>query len=376
MSLGFRDAMRIDLARDDVSNFDEALERFHLGELEYAGGLANHGPMGAEALERLGHQALIPAFLGLYAARLPRAEPGRAMSESEEAAAFGQMSRAADWVATYEGRLEQGDWRSVVETFVPKLIPGLFAGAGHGFLRVAHAVRSLEREDSPLRRNELARGLAYWSTRFQRLPGRLGVGTSRPGAALDQIDGWPLVNEVDARQGFFFESIRRLDRFPAFSQAIEALAWPGFAELDEFLSHLCRVAASLYLGHPSLRIAYVHALTIPSAARLVAPYLSERDACYLASAVFQSTVAMHSIFGTHGGEPATDDPDNTDDEVERVAESWDEIRYHAACSLQEHAIKMVEACFREDQVREDPIFRRAAADAALKIDGRGRAAEC
>lgn len=356
-----------------MSNFDEALERFHLAELEYAGGLANHGPMGAEALERLGHQALIPAFLGLYAARLPMARRGKTMTESEEAASLGKMSRAVDWVATYEGRLEQGDWRSVIEMFVPTLIPGLFAGAGHGFLRVAHAIRSLERKDSRLRRNELARGLAYWSARFQCLPGRLGVGTSRPGEALDQMDGWPLVDEVDARQGFFFESIRRLDRFPAFSQAIESLASPRFAELDEFLSHLCRVAASLYLGHPSSRIAYVHALTIPSAARLIAPYLSDGDACRLGSAVFQSTAAMHSVFGTRGGEAAIDDPDA---EVERVVGSWDEIRYHAACSLQEHSIKMVEACWREDQIREAPVFRRAAADAALKIDGRGRAAEC
>ena len=46
-----------------MSNLDEALERFHLVGFEYAGGFANHGPMGAEALESLGHQALIPAFL-------------------------------------------------------------------------------------------------------------------------------------------------------------------------------------------------------------------------------------------------------------------------------------------------------------------------
>jgi hypothetical protein len=356
-----------------LSNFDEALVRFHLGDLEYAGGLANHGPMGAEALERLGHQALIPAFLGLYAPRIPMAKPGTRITEAEEPEALGELSRAADWVATFEGRLEQGDWRRVVTKFVPPLIPGLFAGAGHGFLRVAHAVRSLEIHDSRLRRNELARGLAYWSARFQTLPGRLGIGTSPPIERLESMATWPLVEEVDARQGFFFQIIRRLDRFPVFSEAIEDLALPRFVEFDEFLSHLGRVAASLYLDHPSLRMAYVHALTIPSAARLVAPYLREGDACRLGSAVFQATAALHSLFGTGGGEANCGD---TDPEIERVSESWDEIRYHAASSLQEHAIKMAEACWREDQIRKDPVFRRAAADAALKIDGRGRAAEC
>jgi hypothetical protein len=65
-----------------------------------------------------------------------------------------------------------------------------------------------------------------------------------------------------------------------------------------------------------------------------------------------------------------------EEEVARVAEDWHAIRYHAACSLQEHAIKMVEACWREDQIAAAPILRLAAADAALKIDVRGQAAEC
>ena len=42
-----------------MSNFNEALETFHRGDLEYAGGLANHGPMGAEALERLQQPRII-----------------------------------------------------------------------------------------------------------------------------------------------------------------------------------------------------------------------------------------------------------------------------------------------------------------------------
>jgi hypothetical protein len=356
-----------------VSNFDEALKRFHRGELEYAGGLANHGPMAIEALERLGHQALIPAFLGLYAARIPEAATGQHLSAAGELEALGDIARAEDWVATYEGRLEEGDWRGVVATCVPPLIAGLFAGAGHGFLRVAHAVRSLEASDNRLRRNELARGLAYWSARHQTLPGELGLGVSQAARGPASMGRWPLMDEVESRNGFFFESIRQLDQFPAFAEAIERYALPRYDELDEFLSDLCRVAAALYLDHPALRIAYVHALTIPSAARLVAPYLPEDEACRLGSAVFQATAAMHSLFGTPVEKIERPDPDA---EVERVSENWDEIRYHAASSLQEHAIKMVEACWREDQIREDPILRRAAADAALKIDGRGRAAAC
>ena len=102
----------------------------------------------------------------------------------------------------------------------------------------------------------------------------------------------------------------------------------------------------------------------------MASHLGEEEACLAGAYVFQAMAAMHSMFG--------DDliAEAPDDEVVRVANDWDEIRYHAACSIQEHSIKMVEACWREDQLSPDPIFRLAAADAALKIDARGRAAAC
>ena len=80
--------------------------------------------------------------------------------------------------------------------------------------------------------------------------------------------------------------------------------------------------------------------------------------------------ALHSIFGEADGRP------EADDEVERIAGDWAETRYHAACSIEEHAIKMVEACWREDRRRPDPTFARAAADAALKIGGRDQASVC
>ena len=92
-----------------MSNFDEALERLHLVDLEYAGGLANHGPMGVEALEALGHQALIPAFMDLYVPRLPVAVPGTPMDERACEDALGRIERRGDWVATWEARLERGD---------------------------------------------------------------------------------------------------------------------------------------------------------------------------------------------------------------------------------------------------------------------------
>ncbi|MFK7895021.1 MAG: hypothetical protein AB8G23_04245 [Myxococcota bacterium] len=356
-----------------MSNFDEALERFHLNDLEYSGGLASHGPMGAEALEALGHQALIPAFLDIYVPRLPPAEPGRALSAAEEAAARGEIARRSDWVATFEAELAEGDWRDVVAARVPDLLPGLFAAAGHGFLRVAHGVRSLLREDSPLRRRELARGLAHWATRYQTLPGTPGksAGSEAAVASLPKtIAAWPWVGEEEARAGYFFEIVTRLGDFPDFARAVEAAPLPAATELDAYLDALCAASASMYLAHPEARIAYVHTVTLPSAMRILAPLLEEADQVRAVGYVLQAVGALHSMFGERR------EPGEIDAEVEAGSADWNEIRYRAACSIQEHAIKMTEACWGEEKRSGNPVFRLAASDAALRLEGTRSAGGC
>ena len=359
-----------------MTDLDEALARFHLGDLEYAGGLANHGPMAAEALERLGHPSLIPAFADVYAPRLPPFEPGRPIPPEAQAPALGDVSRASDWVATFEARLAEGDWREVAAGAVAELLPGLFAGAGHGWLRTAHALRGLGQVDDALRRRELARGLAYWAARYQTLPGRPGTGSQPAGAGVEALADWPLVAGDEPRAGLFFEAVRRLDGLPEFAAAVERFARPRSDALDGFVSALCRGAAGLYLAHPERRVAYVHAVTIPSALRMLRPVLADEEACRAATYAFQAVAALHALFGAGSAEEAPDAEDAPDAEVARIGDDWAAIRYHAACSLEEHSIKMVEACWREDRIAPDPVLRRAAADAALRIDARGRPAAC
>jgi len=380
-----------------VSNLDEALERFHLADLEYAGGRANHGPMAAEALESLGHQALIPALLELYVPRLPPAEKGRVLAGEELVAARGRPERQADWVATFEARLEREDWRALVGRVVPDLLPGLFASAGHGLLRTAHAVRGLEREDSPLRRRELARGLASWASREQTLPGQPGARATAadrsPGLevffeALPRVGGRAAADAGRGAAGdeLFIEAARRLENDADFRAAIEAAPTPEEgAELEAWLVELARVGAGLYLAHPGARIAYVHAVTLPVALRELVPLLGAESARAGAGYVLQALAALHALFDERGeqeegagagevtwvvaGAPAAA-------ALDPATKSWDEIRYRAACSIQEHAIKLAEACWRLHAVTPDRVFRRAAADAALRLEGSRSAGGC
>ena len=154
-----------------MTDYDEALTRFHQGELEYLGGLANHGPMAADALRALGHPTLIPAWVDRYAARVPPRSPGSAIPDAERASALGVADRGMDWVATFEEMLAEEAWTEVLAREIRPLLGGAFAAATHGILRTAHAVRGLEDEDKPGRRLELAMGLGYWASRHQGLPG-------------------------------------------------------------------------------------------------------------------------------------------------------------------------------------------------------------
>ena len=343
-----------------MSDLDEAFERFHAGAFEYAGGLSNHGPMVAESLVRLGHASLIPGFVDVYVPRLGAAcASGLPILPVDQPAALGRHERLGDWLATFEAQLEGESWSAVVARVVPSLIEGLFAAGSHGLLRTAHAVRALEKKENPVRRRELAHGLAYWAGTYQVLPGSPGSKVSKgwsPERVLSEVIP---VDPERRRAGFFTDGVGALDDDPNFLRLIAkidstTLGW------EACLSELCVNSAALYLANPQARVAYVHAVTAPSALRLIAPYLnSEQKRQFLGRAV-QMAAALHAISST--SENAV-----VDEEVKRVAEDVGEIRYRAACSLEEHAIKLAEACLREDHESPSPIFRLAAADAALHL---------
>ena len=352
-----------------MTDLDAALARFQQSDLEYAGGLANHGPMAAEALVHLGHAALVEGLIDVYAPRLPPLAVGTPIAPGERASARGDPARLPDWVATAEAAVGLQPWRAVLRAWVPDLLDGLFAGAAHGLLRTAHAVRALEDRETPERRRELAHGLAYWAGRHQRLPGtpgRRGV----PGRGIDDLFARaPCVPPERRRPGFFFAAVRALDELPSFALAVEAFG--GEPDAGKAVHAMCRIGAQLYLENPQARIAYVHCVTAPSALRLLASHLDPPDVARGVGYALQAVLALHAVSSASGA------PAAPSAEVLRLAGDPAEIRYRAACSLEEHAIKMAEACLREHEVHPDPVFLRAAADAALALDsGAGRGARC
>ena len=238
----------------------------------------------------------------------------------------------------------------------------------HGWLRVAHAVRALTDAETDLRRRELALGLAYWAGRYQELPGRPSARPESECGVQACFDAVPVVPPEARRSGLFSHAIRVLDDDPGFAAVIEAFD-PGDADLSTLLHQISCASARLYLEFPSQRITYVHCLTAASAVRLFADHLTAETLHRAVGYALQTALALHAV---SADSPASAGPN---EETLRLAENLPDLRYRAACSLEEHAIKFTEACLRENEIQPDPVLRLAAADAALRLDaGSGRGA--
>ncbi len=138
---------------------------------EYAGKLANHGPMAAQALVALERPEAVVPWVETYRKRL-LAHPGgtRPIEPAGWREALGDNDRVGDWIVLFRRELEERPWKVVLAEWTARLSPGVVAAAFHGAIRTAHAVRSLEAQETPARVRELAEGLGYWAATYNALP--------------------------------------------------------------------------------------------------------------------------------------------------------------------------------------------------------------
>ena len=135
-------------------------------------GLANHGPMAAEALAHLGRHDAIAGWVARYRTRLDDAPPAaRPLTEEDWPAALGEADRFPEWLALFEREIADRPTAAVVGEWAPRLLPGSVGAATHGLIRTGHALRAFGVADTPARRLEVANGMAFWASSYQELPG-------------------------------------------------------------------------------------------------------------------------------------------------------------------------------------------------------------
>jgi hypothetical protein len=325
---------------------DQALERLAGTGPEYYGGLANHGPMAAEALVRLGRSEAVGPWVEDYRKKLQDAlTASRPVTEADWHEALGDFRRAGDWAALFDAALKEAPWTDVLRKWTPRLAPGLSAAACHGLIRAGQAARSLAEHDLPARRAELAQGLAYWAARYQALPEKaLAPGKLAPSEALRRV---PVLPPERRGRGLISEALAGLAEVPSFAEVADLVD----ANAPGLLSALTETFAGVYLAqaHPGSRIAFIHAVTGPSAVRLLLPHLSPEAGPLLLRYAWQVAAAVYAGYAGPSNPGAEAKPWSRDELIDRAVATGDE-----------HAFKFTEACLREHALSPMPVYLAAA----------------
>jgi hypothetical protein len=307
---------------------NDALARLQGVGFEFGPGFVNHAPMVAETLATIGCRDMVAIWVEDNKQLRKYLDPpgGRRLAGDDPAewkAALGDFRRVLDWVDMFDAQLNRRPWPAVLLEWWPRLLPGMFGMFTHGFIRTAHAVRSLEVTSDPgaLQLRELAQGLGYWAARYTPVPAASG---------------------------------RSLVLLPAAREDVSAS-----------LSALTVTTAGLYAERaPRPSIPLVHSVTAPAALRLFLPRLPADLHRPAYDTLRQAAAAMWDIFpGVGNGAPASA-PDYVPPSTERLL-------VDAVDFGDEHTIKLAEACKREHALLPDERYR-AAADTLLqkmKADG-------
>ena len=118
--------------------------------------------MAVEALSTLGFDSAIDDWVERFETTMHRAlepVPPEWRQDFRWQDLLGDHRLLPEWMGYFERAIDEDGWRDVVQTWVPRLMPGLVAALFHGVIRTSHAVRALDVADSTARRAELARAL-------------------------------------------------------------------------------------------------------------------------------------------------------------------------------------------------------------------------
>ncbi|MDP6978243.1 MAG: hypothetical protein QF570_06515 [Myxococcota bacterium] len=311
-----------------MSELDAALERFFETDCVYSDGEPNYGPMAVVAVDILGHAALTTGLLDIYLPRLPDFSLGEPLPRGDWPAHVAQPDAAPGLIAGVEQAIAETSWEAVLTDAITLRIgaPGAPGAPGvdpHAVVRLGYAIENLARQATPTRLREFAYATGFLLARCSGADPAANAG-SEPASGHEAL--------------------------PA----------------TERLSRASAEGADRYLANPDRRRDASLGVILPAALRAIATRLEANTATRL---VDVSLMGIEPLLPPEVADEATDEGEDL--EVMRCAEDLREVRYRAACSIQEYAIVMAESCLREAEYSPDSRLVHAAADAALRLSPPG-----
>jgi hypothetical protein len=304
---------------------DDALDRIRLHSPEYGPELSDHLPMVVEALDRLGLGSLIARYVD-------KTLPHRRRMSDEACPALDGFEEAVERI---RASIARSGWaRAMTEELAP-IADGLAGAAFHGTIRIAHAVRALERADTDARRAELANALAYAGARAERLPDTKPAGRLPLADVLARLT--PSPHALSRRSGLISVALaERARRHPDLAARFAEVSLP---EPRQAADELCATALRMFLESeylPSNTFTVLHAVTGMEAVRTLVRTCAPLDSALAQALVENAALALSAMRVAFVG--AWRDPQHVPDEAARR----DGLE-RAAHSLDDHAIKLAAA---------------------------------
>jgi hypothetical protein len=153
------------------------------------------------------------------------------------------------------------------------------------------------------------------------------------------------------------QQLQGLGDYPEFAAAIDLVDTAG--DLSRYISEITQTFAAIFLANPTGLIAFVHAVTAPSALRLLAPYLADAEARLAARYAWQACAGIYAWYSTTPPPALVDFPP--------PSETPETLIERAIAAGGAHTIKFTEACLREHALNPQPIYLAAAYDAAQRV---------
>ncbi len=286
------------------TTLDEAFERMSAAGFELPNGFINHGPMACEVLAAVGCDEAIEGWAYRFAHTGGTAVEPVAPVDFEWEAELGNYRRLPEWIGYFERSIGEFGWPTVVEVWVPRLMPSLSVALFHAAIRSGHAVRAIDAVDTEPRKAELARALGYWAARFE-------PGEAAGAEVQDLAEGGDIRLAV---VGVAADGARRYLTHP---NILNLHGVTGAMAVEIFVGHIPEPAAIAGLAQVRAEHRALYARTSPTEAP-EAPGLDPVDLISTAE---------------HSGDP--------------------------------HQVKLVEACMRGSRATGDPVFAAAAETVTL-----------
>lgn len=300
---------------------------------EFGNGLSNHLPMCLVALQQMDATGeRLTEFYQHYIPRLNGFE--RATEATDPLKSLNQPELFPAHLNYFNQLIEKQGVAETLKTWIPHLLSGMGTGAFHALLRVGYSIKA----ENP---HETAQGLAYWTSSYLDLGSDAEQVDSEPGDFLTIIDQTADI----ARDHTFTPGI-------IFNRMAEIAAMPTFRDLPiqpatVNLEGLAELALTAYVN--SRNFTLLHGVTGCHALRLLLPFVDDQEA--LLRAYWRALLTAYLSTGSV--------PIDQKIELDYVLE-WPTLLEQAVASNNDHVIKMIYTCWREEQQYHNPAYLYAA----------------